>query len=144
MKVIAEAEKKTLSLEFVEGAPVISADKELIKRTIVNLINNAFKFTQSDGFIEVKIFFKQEENVFYVQIRDNGVGIPGKYVDRIFDKFVQVEDDKSNARLGHGLGLTFCKLAVEAHGGRIWVESELGKGSTFTFTFPCKQSPADD
>ncbi len=138
MKAIAEEGKKALSLEVVDGVPIILADRELIRRVIANLINNAFKFTPSGGFVGVKIFFKQNENVFYVQIRDNGAGIPGEDVDNIFDKFVQVKDNESETRLGHGLGLTFCKLAVEAHGGRIWAESELGKGSVFTFVLPCK------
>ncbi|EKD27735.1 MAG: Sensor protein [uncultured bacterium] len=140
MKVIADKEKKILTLEADESHLDISADRDIIKRIIINLLYNAFKFTPSGGFICIKTYFKQNEDSFYVQIKDNGTGIPEEYVDKIFDKFVQVEENKPKKMLGHGLGLAFCKLAVEAHGGKIWAKSELGKGSTFTFTIPCKQN----
>lgn len=68
-------------------------------------------------------------------VHDSGSGIPPEYRERIFDRFVQVKGPRGRRR-GTGLGLTFCKLVVEAHGGRIWVESEEGKGSTFYFTLP--------
>ena len=85
------------------------------------------------GLIILKIFYKAEEKLVYVQVKDTGSGIPTEYVDKIFDKFVQVESQ--NVRTGHGLGLTFCKMMVEAHRGRIWAESEgLNKGATITFT----------
>jgi signal transduction histidine kinase len=74
-------------------------------------------------------------------VADNGYGIPQKYLDTIFEKFDQVE---TRQRTGTGLGLTFCKMAVEAHGGRIWVESTEGEGSTFSFALPLtvEESPA--
>ncbi|MDI6828600.1 MAG: ATP-binding protein, partial [Armatimonadota bacterium] len=75
-----------------------------------------------------------------ISVSDTGEGIPKEYHARIFDKFVQVETKGSRKKLSTGLGLTFCKLAVEAHGGTISVESELGKGSTFTFTLPIQSS----
>jgi len=73
-----------------------------------------------------------------ISVSDNGYGIPEEHRERIFDKFVQLENNKIKTRTGKGLGLTFCKMAVKAHGGKIWVESELGKGSTFYFTIPIK------
>ncbi|HQE98582.1 MAG TPA: ATP-binding protein, partial [Anaerolineae bacterium] len=70
-----------------------------------------------------------------ISVEDTGSGIPPEFLGRIFEKFTQAEKD-ARAHRGTGLGLTFCKMAVEAHGGRIWVESELGKGSTFSFALP--------
>ena len=76
------------------------------------------------------------ENAVRFAVADTGEGIPEEAFDLIFDKFGQVETRKSGRKMSTGLGLTFCKLVVEAHGGRIWLHSELGKGSTFHFTIP--------
>ncbi len=137
MRIIAQEENISVSLDVDAEMPNISADKELIGRVISNLINNAIKHSPAKSAVIVKVFFRQSDKNFYVQVRDSGEGIPREYLDKIFDKFVQVEDRK--AKVGRGLGLTFCKMAVEAHGGKIWVESELGKGSTFYFTIPVKE-----
>jgi len=137
MSLIAQSEDKIISLEVGENMPDISADKEVIKRVISNLINNAIKYSPLKATIFVKAFFKQDDKNFYIQVKDFGEGVPKEYLDKIFDKFAQLEDRK--AEMGHGLGLTFCKMAVEAHGGKIWVESEPGKGSTFYFTIPLER-----
>jgi two-component system, NtrC family, sensor histidine kinase KinB len=137
MQVIARIDEKTVSLETAENIPEVSADKGLITRVIANLINNALKYTSVKGSVHVKTFYNGDEKSFYVQVSDTGDGIPKEYLAKIFDKFVQVETKK--ARTGRGLGLTFCKMTVEAHGGKIWVESEPGKGSVFTFTLPRKE-----
>lgn len=137
MLVTSRLENKTILLESGGKAFGISADKELIKRVIANLINNALKHTPAGGVIQIEVSLNEDEHIFYTRVKDSGEGIPKDYLGKIFDKFVQVEDRK--ARMGRGLGLTFCKLAVEAHGGKIWAESELGRGSVFTFTLPCKQ-----
>ncbi|MFH1552157.1 MAG: PAS domain-containing sensor histidine kinase [Candidatus Omnitrophota bacterium] len=137
MSVIAQSGDKSVSLDVTEAMPDISADKELIRRVISNLINNAIKHSPSKGTILVKAFFNQDDGNVHIQVKDSGEGIPKEYLDKIFDKFVQVEDKK--AKMGRGLGLAFCKMAVEAHDGKIWVESELGKGSTFNFTIPEKK-----
>ncbi|MBU1999001.1 MAG: HAMP domain-containing histidine kinase [Candidatus Omnitrophica bacterium] len=137
MQITARREDKSIFLEAREQLPNIYADKELIRRVIGNLISNAMKHIPQKGVIRVKVALKNDENIFYVQVEDNGEGIPKDYLEKVFDKFVQVEDKK--AKMGRGLGLTFCKLAVEAHGGKIWVESEAGKGSTFYFTIPAEK-----
>ncbi|MCS6862332.1 MAG: ATP-binding protein, partial [Abditibacteriales bacterium] len=72
-------------------------------------------------------------------VADTGEGIPQEAFERIFEKFGQVETRSSGRKMSTGLGLTFCKMAVEAHGGRIWVESEVGKGSVFSFVIPCRR-----
>ena len=109
-------------------------DRGLILRIMNNLILNAVKFTPKDGAIEVSaaIF----ENRLRLSVKDTGAGIPPEYKEKIFEKFSQTEGEQANFKKGKGLGLTFCKLVVEAHGGQIWVESELGKGSTFFVTLP--------
>ena len=137
LSVMAQMEHKTISLDTAGDMPEMSADIELVRRTIANLVNNAIKHSPSGGNVLIKAFFKEEDNNFYILVRDSGGGIPEEYLNKIFDKFVQVNNEK--AKMGHGLGLTFCKMAVEAHGGKIWVESELDKGSTFYFTVPANK-----
>jgi len=110
-------------------------DAELISRVIENLINNAIKFTPKVGKISVSI--SESETETRVAVTDTGPGIPAKYHRRIFEKFGQV--DGRPKKSGTGLGLAFCKLAVEAHGGRIGVESEVGRGSSFWFTLPVRK-----
>jgi signal transduction histidine kinase len=103
-----------------------------------NLVGNAVKFTPPGGQIMVRAAQCEQElqGVLYqflcVSVEDNGPGVPLELQDNLFKKFVVGEQQAS----GSGLGLAFCKLAVEAHGGRIWVDSEPGNGATFTFTLP--------
>ncbi|MFC1576919.1 sensor histidine kinase [Candidatus Omnitrophota bacterium] len=137
MTVIAERDNKTLSLEITEKLPEVSADKELIKRVIANLINNAIKFTPPKGSVHVKVLSDRDAGCVCVRVKDTGRGIPKDYLDKIFNKFVRVE--AKEAKTGRGLGLTFCKMTIDAHGGKIWVESELEKWSEFIFMLPCNK-----
>jgi PAS domain S-box-containing protein len=111
-------------------APIV-ADHNLIERVFTNLVGNAAKFTPSGGSITIRI--NNMPDIFRCEVADTGEGIPADYLDKVFDKFKQVE---GHFKGGAGLGLTICKRIVEAHGGKIWVESELGKGATFIFTIP--------
>ncbi len=111
-----------------------SCDREITRRIIANLVSNAIKFTPRKG--EVRIEFMPQPDGVKVTVSDTGPGIPPDYRERIFEKFGQVEGRQEGRKYSTGLGLTFCKLAVEAHGGRIGVDSEEGKGSTFWFTLP--------
>jgi len=108
----------------------ISCDADLILRVIQNLFSNALKFTPTDGTIIIKVRALGEGA--RVSVEDTGNGIPSQHLPKIFDKFYQAEARERST----GLGLTFCKLAVELHGGRIGVESKIGKGSTFWFILP--------
>jgi NtrC-family two-component system sensor histidine kinase KinB len=135
----AEKESKTLSLRMPAKIPTILADLELIGRVFDNLIGNAFKYTNDGGLIEIGA--EDKGVVVYFFVRDDGPGIPEEYHARIFDKFVQVTDPTvGTLQKGTGLGLAFCRMAVEAHGGQIWVESKPGEGSTFVFTLPAERS----
>ena len=116
------------------GIPHPTADDDKLRRILVNLLGNALKFTPRGGTITLEA--KPDGECLRFGVRDTGEGIPKEAFERIFEKFGQVETRKSGRKMSTGLGLTFCRLATEAHGGSIWVESEVGVGSTFYFTIP--------
>jgi len=120
----------------IEGDCQVLADDDKIGRVLANLLDNALKFTPRDGRVTVLIEPMPNQAEFVrCAVRDTGPGIPPEHLERIFDRFVQAPG-RGRARRGTGLGLAFCKLVVEAHGGRIWVESKEAQGSTFYFTLP--------
>ena len=112
----------------------ISADKEMVKTVLRNLVTNALKFTYSGGV--VKILTESIENYVQFTISDNGMGIPPEYVDNLFDIDCNLSKEGTENEKSTGLGLILCKEFVEKHGGKIWAESELEKGSDFKFTIP--------
>jgi signal transduction histidine kinase len=119
----------------ISGAPTPTVvDRELIERVFANLLTNAIKFSPARSQITVTI--SKTPNVVRVEVADQGPGIPLEYHQRVFEKFGQVENRFENRKYSTGLGLAFCKMAVEMHGGRIGVKSEPGKGSTFWFELP--------
>jgi signal transduction histidine kinase len=128
---LAELQETTLATELAAGLPPFAGDENKLSRTLVNLIANAIKFTRR-GTVTIAVSQNDPESIRFA-VRDTGSGIPPEAFGRIFEKFSQL--DAAN-RVGTGLGLAFCKLAVEAHGGRIEVESAPGIGSTFSFTIP--------
>ena len=130
VQLYAQRKRMQLTVELPERLPPVLADGGMIERVLVNLLNNALKFTPSGG--QVRVSAEVSEDELWVRVQDNGQGIPPQYQRWIFDKFAQLQDQRSSA--GIGLGLAFCQLAVEAHGGRIWVESTPEQGSTFIFT----------
>ena len=112
----------------------IAADERKFKQILVNLLTNAVKFTPDGGRIDVKA--RREEDNVVVAVHDTGIGIAPEDQAAVFEEFRQVGRDYTNKQEGTGLGLALTRKFVELHGGRIWVESEPGKGSTFTFTIP--------
>jgi signal transduction histidine kinase len=134
VKIVADMENVTLQAVFPDDLPLVAADEEKIGRVLVNLINNAIKYTPSGSQVTVSLSVQGNEAL--LKVIDTGPGIPPKDRQKIFDRFAQLSNGSSRAG-GFGLGLAFCQLAVEAHGGRIWVESgEGGKGSQFIFSLP--------
>jgi PAS domain S-box-containing protein len=131
------AEKKSVIIKscFPRGMEDLSVSTDSLKleQIITNLVNNALKFTTL-GSIEICLEQRSEEVLF--SVRDTGIGIPPSKLDQIFDRFYQVNSAQSFRSEGAGLGLSLCKGMVELLGGKIWVESEEGKGSTFYFTLP--------
>lgn len=123
---------RRLELMAPAGLPQVAVDPVLIVRVIENLIGNAMKFSPADGWIIVKI--ELAGSFIRIIVSDNGPGIPAESHSSIFEKFNQIQTGPRS--MGTGLGLCFCKLAVEAHGGQIGVESETGKGCAFWFTLP--------
>ena len=116
-------------------------DERKIKQIMLNLLSNAVKFTPEGGKISLKALL--EDGSVMVSVQDTGIGIAPEDQEAIFEEFRQVGTDYEKKREGTGLGLTLTKRFVEMHGGKIWVESELGKGSTFSVTFPIKPWPAN-
>lgn len=114
-------------------AEAVYGDPNLLRRVIANLMANAIKHTRRGGYIDFRAWIKDGNAV--LSVRDDGEGIPESDHKRIFNAFEQSRHTIHD-RYDTGMGLTFCKLAVEKHGGRIWVESKVGRGSTFYFTLP--------
>ncbi len=129
---------RQLMLSGTDEPVTVMADAELIARVFQNLLGNALKFTPDDGRVTVSI--EPSADAVRVLVQDTGPGIPPEYRERIFEKFGQVENPANRQRYSTGIGLTFCKLAVEAHGGQVGVDSEEGRGSTFWFTLPRRES----
>lgn len=123
----------TIKVELSPEMGPVRCDPSLVGRVLLNLISNSIKFTPSGGTVTVAA--RRVEGEVELQVRDTGMGIPEEYLERIFDKFFQ-GGSAHTARKGQGLGLAFCRLAVEAHGGRIWAESEPEKGSRFIVRLP--------
>ncbi|HEY0141802.1 MAG TPA: response regulator [Thermoanaerobaculia bacterium] len=128
---LAELQGTALVTDLPPGLPLFPGDANKLSRTIVNLVANAIKFT---GPGTVTISVSQQPESLRFAVRDTGPGIPAEAFGRIFEKFGQLD---ARTKVGTGLGLAFCKLAVEAHGGSIHVESTPGEGSTFSFTIRC-------
>ena len=128
----AEAKGQLLRMELAHGLPTVHMDVDMVRRVLINLLENAIKFSRGGDLIQVSV--KQKGDHLQIAVKDSGVGISPRDRERIFDKFTRLGGQERPK--GLGLGLAFCRLAVEAHEGRIWVESEEGKGSTFAFTLP--------
>jgi len=127
-------EGATATSDVADDAPVIRADKMLVKRVLSNLVQNAI--THSAGPVVLALNARPDTNGILITVGDNGPGIPEEYHDLIFRKFERVRSQNAPRVRSSGLGLTFCRLAVEAHGRRIWVKSTEGEGSTFFVQLP--------
>lgn len=129
-----EQEGATASVDVADDAPVFVADKALVKRVISNLVQNAVN--HSPGPVTIRLVARRDAKGILFTVADNGPGIPADYQEIIFRKFEQVHAQHAPRVRSSGLGLTFCRLAVESHGGRIWVTSTEGEGSTFYVLLP--------
>ncbi|MEP6694312.1 MAG: GAF domain-containing protein [Chloroflexota bacterium] len=125
-----------LSVAVASDVGAIEADERKVKQILYNLLSNAVKFTPDGGRVEVNV--RADNGDVRVEVRDTGIGVAAADQERIFEEFRQVGRERS--REGTGLGLTLTKRFVELHGGRIWLESTPGKGSTFTFTLPLRRT----
>lgn len=123
-----------LVIEMPPRLPRVEADQLRIERVLYNLIGNAIKYSPDGG--EIRVFARREGRQLVVGVADQGMGISKEDQRRLFGRFQRLEAVQASMVPGAGLGLHVCRLLVEAHGGRIWVESEPDKGSTFYFTLP--------
>jgi signal transduction histidine kinase len=133
----AQRHNIALSLDADPQLGEIAADERKFKQILLNLLTNAVKFTPDGG--RIKISARREADELMVAVHDTGIGIAPEDQQAVFEEFRQVGRNYTNKQEGTGLGLTLTRKFVELHGGRIWLESELGKGSTFMFTIPAKR-----
>lgn len=120
--------------------PEIEADYDQVGRVLTNLLSNAVKYSPSDSEIGIRSYLDIGGVNIITEIQDQGAGIPEDEIDKIFDKFYRVTTQRGRGRPGSGLGLAICKAIVEAHGGKLWVESKPNEGSTFRFSLPLSAS----
>jgi two-component system, NarL family, sensor histidine kinase BarA len=139
---LLKKKRLALSLEVAGDLPPLNADREKIAHVVGNLLGNAIDFTAPGGQVWLKasrLVPAGARESLVVEVGDTGVGIAREHHDLIFREFAQVDSTPSRLHHGTGLGLTIARKLVELHGGRIWVESELGTGSRFFFTVPLEQ-----
>src|SRR5215475_2806963 len=132
---LAQSKKLALKTEVAKSLPIGLGDEQRLTQVLLNLVGNAIKFTDTG---EVRVTAKSVNGHFNVSVTDTGPGIPEEHQGRIFEQFHQVDSSNTKAKGGTGLGLAIAKQIVEMHGGRIWVESSPGKGSTFQMELPTR------
>jgi len=136
----AKADEKKIKIKTNIGKlPKIKADKERILQVVNNFINNAIKFTDKNGLITIKAIKRKED--ILISVKDTGIGMKKDELEKVFTPFVQADSSRSRKYEGTGLGLAICKGIIKYHGGRIWVNSDYGKGSVFYFTLPLRYVP---
>jgi signal transduction histidine kinase/DNA-binding response OmpR family regulator len=145
LKPQADGKSVQLNVEVEKDLPSVYGDRAKVEQILTNLVGNAIKFTLQGGTISVLAApYHGDGNMVAISVRDSGIGIPEDQLEKVFEKFYQVEGSLHRTVSGTGLGLAITKGLVEANHGKIWVESEVGKGSTFTFTLPISKGEKRD
>jgi signal transduction histidine kinase len=118
---------------------IITADADKLTQLLYILLDNAIKYTPDGGEVTLSLRIEpfKQQRMLTISVKDTGIGIPPESLDRIFDRFYRVDKARSRQQGGHGLGLSIAKWIVDAHGGNIHVQSEVGKGSEFIVKIPC-------
>jgi two-component system phosphate regulon sensor histidine kinase PhoR len=136
MRPVAEAKGLRLGLETTASA-IVAGDEGRLRQVVYNLLDNSIKYTPEGGSVEVRVERRQDSVV--LAVRDTGIGIPAEHLPRVFDRFYRVDRARSQEMGGTGLGLSIAHSIVQAHGGRITLESEPGKGTTCTVSLPASE-----
>ncbi len=131
----AEKKKISISRNEIPSFLTLKADRNYLEQVLINLLDNAIKYTPVGGRITISAIENNSEEIQFL-VGDNGIGIPREDLHRIFERFYRVDKGRSQELGGTGLGLSIVKHLIQAHGGRVWAESRLGEGSTFHFTLP--------
>jgi signal transduction histidine kinase/CheY-like chemotaxis protein len=139
LRPLIEAKGLRLEVEAKPEEPVVFVDAGRVRQVLLNLLNNAYRFTESGG---IRVAMAQAGAEVVIQVADSGVGIPEQELPRIFEEFHSLSGGPSARRDGFGLGLSISRRLAEAHGGRLWAESQVGVGSTFFLALPLGQAPA--
>jgi signal transduction histidine kinase len=135
---LAENKKQKIEVTITPGLPEVFVEPEMIQRVLINLLENAVKYSPQGS--KILLSAQTEKDWVQLSVRDYGPGIPPDDAERIFDKFTRLRTKEADK--GIGLGLAFCRLAVEGHSGRIWVETTPGSGAIFKFTLPVSSGSA--
>ena len=131
----ADQKNVSLSADLASDVTTVYADAAVTERVLINLLSNAIKFSPRGTEVSVRVA-PHDHSLIAFSVRDQGKGIPGEWVDKVFDKFAQADVKSHGGRVGTGLGLSFSRLAIEAQGGAIWIDSKLNQGTVITFTLP--------
>jgi signal transduction histidine kinase len=134
---LAQEMNAVIRIEADKDLPDSPVDHDMLGRVVLNLLDNALKFTPPGSLVTLRASTcrPEEKDMICVEVIDNGSGVPDEFKEMIFDRFAQIPG-KRGRRRSSGMGLAFCQMAVEAHGGKIWVEDNKEGGSTFKFTLP--------
>ncbi len=139
MSHMAKTHNISLVSKVDDDLPNVEVSRTRILQVLTNLIGNSIKFNNENGSVTIDATYKPDDIEITLSVSDTGVGIPKNQLNKIFERFYQVDGSTSRKYGGTGLGLAITKSIVETHGGRIWVDSEVGKGTTFYFTLPIKR-----
>jgi len=143
LRPLVEDKNLRINMQMDEDLPLIEVDPDKIKQVLINLIGNAIKFTEKNvGVIDVFVNYIEQDKELLFKVSDNGIGMPEDALKKLFTKFYQVDPSSTRKYGGTGLGLPIAKKIVELMDGEIWVDSKLGKGSTFYFTIPIAKEDA--
>ncbi len=137
-----EQSQVQLETHVDEGAAAVLADRDICLRILINLLGNAVKYSPRGSTVTASATLSENGMIVFA-VADQGQGIPKEWHKKVFEKFGQVEARRAGVATGSGLGLAFCKIAVEQQGGRIWLDSAPGQGTTVTFTLPAASTPPD-
>ena len=135
-RAVVSTERHAVRTDLDQALPIVVADADRLVQVMSNLVSNAIKYSPDGG--EVRVATRAEDGMVRVSVTDQGIGIAPEFVNRLFGRYERFESNRTSQVVGTGLGLAISRQIVELHGGKIWVDSEVGSGSTFQFTIPIR------